>query len=128
MNKIGKNTDPMPPGGYPQEGREHKHAYQYQHKTHSKGGKSSSSSLVREQKLEAGVLEKLWKIVQRQLVDSHQRRAYFEKNSVEDVKIKKLLRENEKIKVNREGKTRLLYNLEEILDICFDKLSQNMGV
>lgn len=63
------------------------------------------------------IINKVWKIMQKQIMDPQQRRLYFDKNSLEETTLKKLLKENEKLRSKRESKTKLLENLGSILDI-----------
>lgn len=63
------------------------------------------------------IINKIWKILQKQILDPQQRRLYFDKNSAEDRELKKLLKENEHLRSKKEGKSRLLLNLGGILDL-----------
>jgi hypothetical protein len=63
------------------------------------------------------IINKVWKIMQKQIMDPQQRRLYFDKNSSEETTLKKLLKENEKLRRKGESKTKLLENLGNILDI-----------
>ena len=69
-----------------------------------------------------GIINKVWKTVNKQIVDRSQRRLYFDKNSIEEIELKRLLKENEGIRSRRESKSKLLDNIENILDLWFTKL------
>jgi len=69
------------------------------------------------------VIRKFWKIIQKQILDPYQRRFYFDKNSPEEINMKKLLKENEYFRSKKENSGPLLENLGMILDICCTKLS-----
>lgn len=64
-----------------------------------------------------GVINKVWKILQKQIVGSQQRRLYFDKNSAEEIKLKKLLKENEQLRNSNESRFVMLDNLGAILDL-----------
>jgi hypothetical protein len=64
-----------------------------------------------------GIINKIWKVMYKQIMDPYQRRKYFDKNSLEEINFKKLLKENEKLRSNKESKLKLLSNLGQIMDI-----------
>jgi hypothetical protein len=64
-----------------------------------------------------GIINKVWKILQKQILSSQMRRQYFEKNSPEELELKKLLKENEQLRSNSESRFQMLDNLGAILDI-----------
>ena len=70
-----------------------------------------------------GVINKVWKILQKQIVGSQQRRLYFDKNSAEEIKLKKLLKENEQLRNSNESRFVMLDNLGAILDLWWAKLA-----
>jgi hypothetical protein len=70
-----------------------------------------------------GIINKVWKILQKQILSSQMRRQYFEKNSPEELELKKLLKENEQLRSNSESRFQMLDNLGAILDIWSSKLS-----
>ena len=63
------------------------------------------------------IINKVWKILQKQILNSQQRRQYFEKNSPEEMQLKKLLKENEVLRSSHESRFKMLDNLGAILDI-----------
>lgn len=64
-----------------------------------------------------GVINKVWRILQKQILSSQQRRQYFEKNSPEELELKRLLKENEELRIKHESRFKMLDNLGAILDI-----------
>lgn len=69
-----------------------------------------------------GIINKVWKVMQKQIMDPQVRRVYFEKNSPEEAQLKKLLKENELLRKKKESKLKRLVNLGSILDLCCSKL------
>lgn len=69
------------------------------------------------------IVNKVWKIMQKQVMDPQQRRLYFDKNSPDEIELKKLLKENELLRSKRETRPKLLQNLADILELCCTKLA-----
>lgn len=63
------------------------------------------------------IINKVWKVMQKQIIDRSQRKTYFEKNSSEEIELKRLLKENEDIRTRRESKIKLLENIDNIFDL-----------
>lgn len=69
------------------------------------------------------IVNKVWKVMHKQIIDRSQRKNYFSKNSAEETELKRLLKENEDIRNRRESKTKLLENIDHIFDLWFSKLA-----